>query len=471
MLVERDGDRYVLPLLVLITVDLIAFSSALMTAYALRFSPMVSWVFPPVEYPTSLIYFKLSLFVALVGVICFDRFGLYRFRFGMNRYVGPTGLVVAVVVTYVFVMATLFNYRGYSFSRLTVGLSIPITATFVVLTDLLIRQVYYVMVQGGVGFARTAIVGEPEYCRAVLDHLRATRGSEYQVLGIIDTTNRRGSLKDLVVPILGKFKDIDQIVRAKTINHLIVAGDATDQKTMFGVVEQCRQGKYRFEVVPELFDALSLKMSVEELGEVPTVTFGETPLEGPVARTLKRSVDVLFSSVALMVSGPVMLLIAALIRLDTKGNILFVQERVGSDGKTFKMFKFRSMVHDAEADTGPVWATADDPRRTRVGKWIRRYNVDELPQLINVLLGDMSVVGPRPERPHFVNQFKETIPQYMRRHRVKSGITGWAQVNGLRGDTSVEERTFYDLYYVDNWSFLFDLRILWKTLSSFKNAY
>ena len=155
-LFKKDGDRYFLPLLMLILVDLAAFSSALMAAYAIRFSGVVTWVFPPADYPSALIYFKLSLFVAFVGIVCFDRFGLYRFRFGLNRYVGPTGLVVAVIVTYIFVMATLFNYRGYSFSRLTVGLSIPITGTFIVIADLFIRQVYRLMVQGGVGFARTA---------------------------------------------------------------------------------------------------------------------------------------------------------------------------------------------------------------------------------------------------------------------------------------------------------------------------
>jgi exopolysaccharide biosynthesis polyprenyl glycosylphosphotransferase len=250
----------------------------------------------------------------------------------------------------------------------------------------------------------------------------------------------------------------------------VVAPNGEEYNTLLRVIRECRSRGIRFEMVPELFEAMALHMDVEELGYAPIIALGETPLEGP-ARFTKRIMDLVIALVALVVSAPIMALIAALIKLDSKGTVLFVQERVGNDGQTFRMYKFRSMVQDAEANTGPVWATADDPRRTKVGKWIRRYNLDELPQLLNVVLGDMSIVGPRPERPYFVNKFKESIPRYMRRHMVKSGITGWAQVNGLRGDTSVLERTFYDIYYVENWSLLFDLRILWRTLLSFKNAY
>lgn len=169
-----------------------------------------------------------------------------------------------------------------------------------------------------------------------------------------------------------------------------------------------------------------------------------------------------------------MLLLAILIKLDSPGPVFFVQERVGHDGVPFNLLKFRSMPVDAEKETGPVWATPDDPRPTRIGRFMRRYSLDELPQFINVFLGEMSVVGPRPERPHFVEQFRQTIPYYMARHREKSGITGWAQVNGLRGDTSIQERTQYDLYYVENWSLLFDIKIMIKTLARIindENAY
>ncbi|HEM61631.1 MAG TPA: sugar transferase, partial [Chloroflexi bacterium] len=182
---------------------------------------------------------------------------------------------------------------------------------------------------------------------------------------------------------------------------------------------------------------------------------------------LKRTMDLVGSAVGLVVFSPLMLLLAVLIKLDSPGPVFYTQERMGLDEKPFQMIKFRSMKADAEEETGPVWAVKEDPRRTRLGALIRRFSMDELPQLINVLLGEMSLVGPRPERTVFVEQFKQLIPRYVERHQEKAGMTGWAQVNGLRGDTSIVERTKYDLYYIENWSILFDLKILIKTFFTF----
>ena len=225
-----------------------------------------------------------------------------------------------------------------------------------------------------------------------------------------------------------------------------------------------------FQVVPDVYEDVSRFTGFCEVEGLPFLALGETPLSG-FGLLMKRFMDCFFAGIALIISSPVMFMVAALIKLDSNGPIFFVQERVGNDGRKFNIYKFRSMIDQAEKDTGPKWATANDPRTTHVGRFIRKYNLDELPQFVNVLCGDMSLVGPRPERPYFVDKFKEQIPHYMRRHMVKTGLTGWAQVNGLRGDTSVVKRTKYDLYYVRNWSILFDLKILLKTITSFKNAY
>jgi len=185
-------------------------------------------------------------------------------------------------------------------------------------------------------------------------------------------------------------------------------------------------------------------------------------------------VDLIGSAVGLVVLSPLMMLVAALVKLDSRGPVFYVQERMGLDANPFGVIKFRSMRTDAEAETGPVWATEDDPRRTRLGTFIRRFSIDEWPQFINVFLGEMSLVGPRPERPVFVEQFRQSIPRYMDRHREKAGLTGWAQVNGLRGDTSITERTKYDLWYIENWSLLLDFKIILRTIiNTFtsKNAY
>jgi exopolysaccharide biosynthesis polyprenyl glycosylphosphotransferase len=218
--------------------------------------------------------------------------------------------------------------------------------------------------------------------------------------------------------------------------------------------------------VPDVVQYATIRASLEDLDGMPIISLNEVPLQG-WSSMAKRVMDLAVSSAALLLLTVVGFLpvLALLVRLrGGPGPVFLRQERMTLDGKTFQIFKFRTMVDEAEKETGPVFATSDDPRRTRVGAWLRRHNLDELPQLLNVLLGDMSLVGPRPERPPFVQQFRERIPQYMRRHRVKSGMTGWAQVNGWRGNTSIEKRIEFDLYYIENWSLRLDLKILILTL-------
>ena len=226
-------------------------------------------------------------------------------------------------------------------------------------------------------------------------------------------------------------------------------------------------------MVPDLLQVIALRARLEDLDGVPVINVNDVPLQG-FNSLVKRALDIAISATLLVVLAIPIALLAALVRLTSKGPILYRQERMGLDGKSFTIVKFRSMFHEAERDTGPVWTRRDDPRVTALGHFLRRSNLDELPQLWNVLRGDMSIVGPRPERPHFVEQFKHRIPQYMLRHKVKAGMTGWAQVNGWRGNTALEKRIEYDLYYIENWSVRLDLKIMWLTLvKSFfhKHAY
>ena len=216
-------------------------------------------------------------------------------------------------------------------------------------------------------------------------------------------------------------------------------------------------------VVPDLLQFIALRARLENLDGVPIISLNDVPLRG-FNSVLKRTIDVAISSSALLALSIPFLLIAALIRRTSSGPVFYTQERMGLDGKAFQVLKFRSMYIDAEEETGPVWARDNDPRCTPVGRWLRKLDLDELPQLLNVLRGDMSIVGPRPERPYFVDQFKHRIPQYMLRHKVKAGITGWAQVNGWRGNTSLEKRIEFDLYYIENWSVGLDIKIMWLTV-------
>jgi exopolysaccharide biosynthesis polyprenyl glycosylphosphotransferase len=224
-------------------------------------------------------------------------------------------------------------------------------------------------------------------------------------------------------------------------------------------------------LIPDLLHVMTLRSSVEELDGLPLINLRESPMVGWAA-VQKRAFDVVVASLGLVAFAPVMALAALAVRASSGRPILYGQERMGLDGRVFRMIKFRTMRPDAERETGPVWTSSDDARRTRVGAFLRRTSLDELPQLWNVLRGDMSLVGPRPERPYFVERFRREIPGYMLRHKVRAGLTGWAQVHGWRGDTSLHERVEHDIYYIQNWSLALDLRILLMTLwHGHRNAY
>jgi exopolysaccharide biosynthesis polyprenyl glycosylphosphotransferase len=238
------------------------------------------------------------------------------------------------------------------------------------------------------------------------------------------------------------------------------------------LLSECDRGQVTVKVFPDVFQIMASPVGIGDLGGLPLVTVRDIALRG-WRRLAKRLMDIAGATIGLVVMSPLMMLVAVLIKLDSRGPVFYVQDRMGLDARPFSILKFRSMRENAELD-GPGWTVEGDPRITRLGHIIRRINVDELPQLINVLLGQMSLVGPRPERPVYVNQFRRSIPRYMDRHWEKAGLTGWAQVNGLRGDTSIAERTKYDLWYIENWSLLLDFKILVRTvLSVFEspNAY
>jgi Undecaprenyl-phosphate glucose phosphotransferase len=318
---------------------------------------------------------------------------------------------------------------------------------------------------------RVLIVGAGEVGRMILQKIRETPDLGYYVAGFVDDDTQIKAVQNS--PVLGSIDDIPDLIEAEHIREVIVALPEASHQDILKIVNKCDRAKASVKVFPDVFQIMASEVSIGDLGGLPLLTVRDTALRG-WKLTVKRTIDIAGSLILLIILSPIMMLVAMLVKLDSAGPVFFTQERMGLDGNRFMMFKFRSMRADAENETGPVWATADDTRRTRLGTIIRRASIDELPQFINVLLGDMSLVGPRPERPVFVEQFKQSIPRYMDRHREKDGITGWAQVNGLRGDTSIIERTKYDLWYIENWSVSLDFRIIIRTILNIfsdRNAY
>jgi len=317
--------------------------------------------------------------------------------------------------------------------------------------------------RAGVGLKRILIAGAGDLGRMVADRVLQHREFGFQVVGFVDDRAGGDHIGYRGLPLLGTLAEVGDIAQRERIDHLYVALPLEEHAKLLDLVEITGRQCIDVKVVPDLLQFITLRARLEDLDGLPIININDVPLQG-FNSWLKRMIDIALSAAALLVLAIPLAVIAVVVRLTSRGSIFYAQERMGLDGKGFTVYKFRSMYEGAETTTGPVWAREDDPRATPIGRWLRKLDLDELPQFWNVLRGDMSIVGPRPERPFFVEQFKHRIPQYMLRHKVKAGITGWAQVNGWRGNTSLEKRIEYDLYYIENWSVTLDLKIMWLTI-------
>jgi len=315
----------------------------------------------------------------------------------------------------------------------------------------------------GENLQRILIVGAGVNGREIGAKLLAHREFGLDVVGYLDDDlNKQG--KDFGgVPVIGTTRQLEEVLEERRIDQVYIALPLEAHRRMMRVLQVVGKECVEVKLVPDILQYATLNATIEEVDGTPVINLSQTPMQGWHSM-VKRLMDLGIASTAALALLPFLPLVAALIWFEDRGPVFYRQERMGLDGRPFMILKFRSMRVNAEASTGPVWATKNDPRRTRIGDFLRRWSLDELPQLWNVIRGDMSIIGPRPERPAFVREFKHKIPQYMLRHRVKAGITGWAQVHGWRGNTSIKKRLQYDLYYIENWSLMLDLKILWKTL-------
>jgi Undecaprenyl-phosphate glucose phosphotransferase len=287
----------------------------------------------------------------------------------------------------------------------------------------------------------------------------------FEIVGFLDDYQTEHGLEHQgYKPIIGKISDLEGILERMIIDEVIIALPL-DAHAQFGrIINICEKMGVKTLIIPDFFDLLPSRPYFDNFAGMPLINVRDIPLDEFRNRLLKRAFDVAFSIVAIIITFPVIALVALAIKVFTPGPVIFKQERVGLNRRRFMMYKFRTMKVMPEGASDTQWTVENDPRRTKLGAFLRRTSLDELPQFFNVLFGHMSVVGPRPERPYFVEQFKEEIPKYMVKHHIRPGITGWAQSNGLRGDTSIAERIQHDLYYIENWSFLFDIKIIWKTI-------
>jgi Undecaprenyl-phosphate glucose phosphotransferase len=456
--------------------DALLGAAAFTLAYLLRFETTLAELIPVTKgQPPFGQYVNMLPFICALVPVAFQVQGLYRLRRGRSRvddfFAVLVGSILAVVLgiigtlyfqTY-YVPDALKDQGVYEVSQPVWALFLVITVGFAYASRELVREALERRWKAGIGLKRVLIAGAADLGRLVADKVLEHRELGFKVVGFIDDRAGGDHIGYRGLPLLGTLAEADEIIRREKIDHVYVALPLDEHVKMLGIVEATNREGVDLHVVPDLLQFIALRARLEDLDGLPVISLNDVPLRG-FNSVLKRTIDVAISASALFVLAMPFALIAALIRRSSAGPVLYRQERMGLDGKAFNVLKFRSMHIGAEDETGPVWARDNDPRCTPLGKWLRRLDLDELPQLWNVLRGDMSIVGPRPERPYFVEQFKHRIPQYMLRHKVKAGITGWAQVNGWRGNTSLEKRIEYDLYYIENWSVGLDIKIIWLTL-------
>jgi exopolysaccharide biosynthesis polyprenyl glycosylphosphotransferase len=406
-------------------------------------------------------YLKYTLFLIPIWILLFAANGLYSiknttgFLFELYRIAVATSTVILFFVMIIFFTKTFF------FSRLILGFIWVISIIALMVGRLTVRLIRKSLLKTGLGVRNVLLIGNNIASKEVNREISRTY-SGFKVIGVLGQEEHT----ETGLKVIGDIDNLPMIIKKYSIDEVILTESKISEAKMVSIIESCYDLKAGFKYIPDVFALMSANFRPGLIGSMPVMELKSIPLDG-WGRIIKRILDIIFGTIAFIIVSPLFLIIALAIKLSTKGPILYSHQRVGRDDKVFNFFKFRSMYIDkCDFKGGVYWTTKEDEntRITPVGKFLRKTNLDELPQLWNIIKGDMSFVGPRPELPKLVEKFEKEIPEYFRRHKVKSGLTGWAQVNGFKGDTSIKERVRYDIYYIENWSLWFDFKIIIKTI-------
>ncbi|NSB12431.1 undecaprenyl-phosphate glucose phosphotransferase [Clostridium beijerinckii] len=438
--------------------DIIILFISMTLAYLIRF-----YIFSPDTYYITLsTYIKFSIIIIPINLILFNFFNLYH-SFRTRSFVKECSAIIkSNTILTAILLSLLFVLKLVHISRLVIIIFYFVNIMLIMAKRLILRKILSSMRTKGLNLKHVVIVGAGEVANEYLDVLKNNKSFGYNYSGYVsDVSNFQGRK-------LGNYSDLYNVLNEYKPDEVVCALDLSDAKYLENIVSDCEKSGTKISIIPFCYKYIPSQPYIDQLGSIPLINIRRIPLDNLGNAFIKRALDILGSLFLILCTSPIMIITAVIIKLTSRGPVIFKQKRVGLNKSLFVMYKFRSMKINSQEETG--WSTDNDPRKTKFGSFIRKFSIDELPQFFNVLKGDMSLVGPRPELPHFVENFKNEIPLYMVKHQVKPGITGLAQVNGYRGDTSIKKRIEFDIHYIENWNILMDISILFKTaFKGFKN--
>ncbi len=465
----KDNQKYFNRLHVVLDATVIIFSYVL--AYLLKFKMGIF------DNEGAALSFRtyLSALIVLIPeyLMLYSLFNLYMSKRIQARRSEFSNIIKANTVGLLAFIVGLYVINEPNFSRSMMFIFYVINIVLEVFFRNTVRYMLTSVRKNGFNLKHVLLVGYSRAAEQYIDRIKANPQWGYMVRGILDDEAERGTIYK-GVKVIGTIENLPIILPENKLDEIAITLGLDKYGKLEKIVNMCEKSGVHTKFIPDYNNIIPTKPYTEDLLGLPVINIRNVPLTNFFNSTVKRGIDIAGSIAAIIIFSPVMLLTAALIKLTSEGPVLFTQDRVGLHNKQFKMYKFRSMEVQQPKEERGAWTVQDDPRVSPIGKIIRRTSIDELPQLFNVLKGDMSLVGPRPERPFFVEKFKEQIPRYMVKHQVRPGMTGWAQINGYRGNTSIKKRIEYDLYYIENWTLTFDIKILFLTIfKGFinKNAY
>lgn len=462
---KSQKGEFLVPLFNILS-DVIAIEASFFLAYWLRFyfRPLVD-IFPFMgEIPPLQGYIKLSLMVIPVWILVFQARKMYRPK--RVVFIFDEFFLIGRLVTFgiIFSFGLIFFYRVFPYSRLVFVLIWAISIILITLGRYIVLKYEKNLYNKGRSLKDALIIGNTQTAFDIYNNFLKHKYAGFNIAGFVEEDGYKGTSYMPAGARLGGYSNIVELIQEHNIETVLVTIPSQEHDKLLDLMKACEGENVEFLMVPDFLEVITSSVRVQEIDGIPFLKIKSIPMN-IWNRILKRLFDFLFALSVILVSSPLFIGLAILVKLTSKGPVFYKQERLSMTGRKFYMIKFRSMREDAEKSTGAVYVKKGDSRYTPIGEFLRKYSLDELPQFINVLRGEMSIVGPRPEREHFINMFKNKIPKYLDRHRVKCGITGWAQVNGLRGsDSSIEKRIEYDIYYIEHWSIIFDLKIIIKTL-------